>query len=95
MARQLYHYSPSESTYKTWVKINFGDLKYSLKDPKDFQELLQSLQSLVVYENDPEILNYHIACQISAPSKMYSSVLEYKEVLKSKEEILLNKMEEI
>lgn len=75
------------------MKNNFGDLKYSLKDSKSFCDLLQTLQSLVVYENDAAILNIHISCQISAPSKMYSTVLEYKEVLKSKEEILLNKMD--
>ena len=76
-----------------WAKNNFGDLKYSLKDSQTFSDLLQSLQNIVVYENDIEVLKVHIGCQISAPSKMYSTVLEYKEILKSKEETLNNKMD--
>lgn len=95
LARQIFHYSTSieESTYKTWVKNNFGELKYFVKEAGAFNELLQTLQNLVVYENDCEILKIHISCQMSAPSKMYSAVLEYKEILKSKQEVLTNKME--
>lgn len=54
---------------------------------------MQTLQNIVVYENDPVVIHIHVMCQISAPSKMYSTVLEYKVNLKSKEEMLLNKME--
>lgn len=93
LARQLLHYSPVTSTYKAWVKNNIGELKYSLKNAECFTDLLQSLQNLVVYENDCDIIRIHIGCQISAPSKMYSTVLEYKEILKSKDEVLKNKMD--
>lgn len=93
LARQLYHYSPETSTYKVWLKNHFGELKYSIKNTEKFTQLLQSLENMVVYENDSEILEIHIGCQISAPSKMYSLVLEYKEILKSKLEILENKMD--
>lgn len=93
LARQLYHYSLETSTYSAFVKHNFAGLKYTIGKNENFNDLLQSLSNIVVYENDPDVLHIHTMCQISAPSKMYSLVLEYKEILKSKEAMLLNKME--
>ena len=93
LSRQLYHYSLETSTYSAFVKHNIGGLKYTIKKNEEFNGLLQTLQNIVVYENDSVVLHIHVMCQVSAPSKMYSTVLEYKEILKSKEEMLLNKME--
>ena len=47
-----------------------------------------SLENLIPFENDLDIVKIHISVQISAPSKEYSNVLGYKQLLRSREEVL-------
>lgn len=92
LARQLFHYSPEEkksTTYKQWVKNNIGELNYTIKNKSMFSELIESLENMVFYENDFDVLDVHLTTQISAPNKLYNRVLEYKRLIQTKWDSLL------
>lgn len=87
LARQLYHYTVDKQklSYQQWLKNNIGDLNYRLKDKSTFSDIIQTLENLVPFENDLDIVKITLSVQISAPSKEYSKVLGYKQLLKSRE----------
>lgn len=51
-----------------------------------FTDLLKSLQNMIEYENDDEIISIHLLCPISAPNFKYQYVREYKQILRSRTE---------
>lgn len=91
LARQLYHYTDNKKklSYQQWIKNNIGDLNYRLKNKSVFTDIMSSLENLITFENDLDVVKIHISVQISAPSKEYSNVLAYKQLLRSREEVLL------
>ncbi|XP_070498291.1 uncharacterized protein [Chironomus tepperi] len=97
LARQLYHYTANikKQTYQQWLKHNIGDLNYKLKNKSSFTDIMSSLENLIPFENDLEIVKIHISVQISAPSKEYSNVLAYKQLLRSREEVLMRENTEL
>lgn len=97
LSRQLYFYTANEKSisYQQWLKNNIGDLNYKLKNKAAFADIIQNLENVVPFENCLDIIQLHISCQISAPRKEYSRVLEYKQMLRSREEILLKENNEL
>lgn len=97
LARQLYHYSPYKKklAYQQWIKNNIGDINYKLKNKSAFGDIMSSLENLIPFENDLDVVKIHISIQISAPSKEYSRVLAYKQLLRSREDVLLKENTEL
>jgi hypothetical protein len=97
MARQLYHYTAYKKklTYQQWIKNNIGDLNYKLKNKSAFKDIMSSLENLIPFENDLDVVKIHISVQISAPSKEYSNVLAYKQFLRSREDVLMRENTEL
>lgn len=85
IARQLFFYSPKPfMTYKNWIKSTIGEINYVLKNSEKFSKIIEILQNVIIYENDPEILEIHCQTAISSPRGCNSMVLEYKQMLKTK-----------
>lgn len=84
IARQLFHYTQSTTTYKSWVKSTIGEMHYSLKDQTKFMETLQVLQNVIFLESDLEILEIHAQTSITSPPGANAAVLEYKQMLRTR-----------
>lgn len=89
LARQIHHYSVETTKYESWVRDNISEIKYLVKDTAEitFSDLIESLQRIIEYETDYDIISIHLFCSISAPSFQYHHVREYKQLLKSKLEV--------
>lgn len=85
LARQLYHFSPDPGTsYKKWVKETIGEMHGQLKSADKFKNTIESLQQLIFFESDVEVLEVHQQTAISAPRGMNTLVLEYKQMLRTR-----------
>jgi hypothetical protein len=71
------------------VKSNIGELNYTVKDKSLFVQLIETLQNVVCYENDSDLLEFHVASSLSAPHREYSRILEYKRLLQSRQAALM------
>lgn len=91
LSRQMYHYSleTKKTSYQQWLKNNIGDINYKLKNRPSFSELIQLLENVIPYENDTDVIQLHISCQIPAPRKEYSRVMEYKDILRTRLDVLI------
>jgi hypothetical protein len=69
--------------------MHFGEIKNYIKEREQFSSIIESLENLVMYENDCEIIDIHTNINISAPPKEYSRVIEYKLQLKTRKASLL------
>lgn len=95
VARQLFFYS-SINSYKNWVRTTFGELHYKCQNQKEkFISTIKILEKIVQYEMDKEVLDIHIGTAITSPRGHYHSIVEYKEVCKSRKEILALETENI
>lgn len=85
LARQLFHYNTdvSISSYKTWVETTIGGMLYSLKSQTAFTKTIESLQAIVFFETDLDILHIHAQTVIKPPRGQYNLVLEYKQILRA------------
>jgi len=70
-------------------------MNYKLKNKSAFADIMSSLENLIPFENDLDVVKIHISIQISAPSKEYSRVLAYKQLLRSREDVLLKENTEL
>lgn len=82
VGRQFLFYSADSATYKNWVKLTFGEMQYNLKSQPKFKQTLESLQSLIFYETDMDILEVHLNTPIKPLRGFNNLVLEYKQQLR-------------
>lgn len=84
IARQAYHFKNEASVYKSWLRSTIGEMHYSMKCHEKFTQTLVALQSIVFLETDLEILDIHAQTAITPPRGLNNTVLEYKQLLKTK-----------
>lgn len=83
IARQLHHYKEQPS-YKNWVKATIGEMHYHVKNQTKFTETLESLQNMIFFETDIDVLTIHAQTSIVPPRGMNHLVLEYKQHLRTR-----------
>lgn len=84
IARQCYFFKADSSAYKNWVKNTIGQMSYNMKSQEKFTQMLDALQSIVFFESDEEILSVHAEVAIKAPHGLNHTVLEYKQIIRTK-----------
>jgi hypothetical protein len=86
ISRQFYHYKTAKKeAYKNWVKTTFGAMHYEQKrDPTQFTFALEALADLLFFETDLDILEIHLQVSITSPKGANKSVLEYKQLIRTR-----------
>jgi hypothetical protein len=92
--RQLTHFAPNHfGDYYKWYKNTIGEMNYNNVTKNEFEAVLAILTKLVIYENDPKIVQVHLDIAIPPPINCNSLVMEFKQFTRSRLMILRNGQE--